>query len=308
LNRCASSKHRINIIEALMNTTRRILAVLIVTALLGGCASIYIWAVQESSPIVWNDQKRIDLPLVLDSLGRPGVAVQIMGRDFFALLDSGSPVPTLRQTTVRSLGLDVTGGDSEVRTTRDVYLEMGEGAIEISMALVGDGPGDSHLTLGQEVFSQAIVDMDFTNKRLSLIHPDTFAPPTSPPLSVNLRLSRPYVHIQLGDQRTICAIIDTGFDSGLALSPKLVKELSLPTLPGLKVVYRGFNGRREEAPALAPLPRLEFAGQAFQDVPVIGAVPRESDECGNLLGMAVLSRQRLVFDLGKKRMWLLPNQ
>lgn len=268
--------------------------------------SVGHWA----STLDWNKQERIELPLNLDNRGRPAVTVQVSGQSFLALIDSGSPVTTISSSAVELLELKTTSKRGSQRLDGWLPIQLGQGYIEVPPALVGQGPGNAQLTLGQEIFAKAVVEMDFESRRLVLHHPKTFAEPTSKAVKVGRHYTRPNVEIALpASESTVCATIDTGFDGGLALPPKLVQELALPDDPTKPdVAYTGFRGRGAQAPALAPLSELAIGGQSLRDVPLIGVVPNENEKCSALLGMAILSRFRLVFDMRNDRIWLLPRK
>ncbi len=279
---------------------------LLLTLLLPGCTSIYIWAVHASSPLAWNEHTQIDLTLVLDSRGRPAIPVQVHDQNILALLDSGAALPTMREDAAVALDLRTQKTSNVTRLDEDLQVTIGPATIDLSEVWIGHASADSQMAFGQELLSQAVVDMDFPNRRLSLIHPDAFTPPAADHISVGLRYSRPSVKFTIGDfDDVLCGTIDTGFDGGLALSPRIVEQLSLPTQPGKSVVYQGFGGRRKVASALMPLPEVTIAGHVFRDVTVVGAVPDESADCGNLIGAAIVSRQRVIFDLENRRLWFL---
>src|SRR5690606_41764057 len=106
---------------------------------------------------------------------------------------------------------------------------------------------------------------------------------------------------------SLCAIIDTGFTGGVAVTDDDAKKLSLREHPaGGRVVYGGGDGETWVRPRLADLSEIHLGTLTFRNVPA--AYARGGiGECGNLLGMEILSRHRVIFDLGNQRVWLLPR-
>jgi predicted aspartyl protease len=280
---------------------------------IAGCATAltntYLWALREGSPIEWNGHDRIELPLVLDSGGRPHIAVKVSGRLVMAMLDTGAPAPTMTPTTAAETGVTVRKVGKDHRIARDVPVAIGPASIVLMTALLGQDGDRTAFSMGQELFSQAVVDIDFDASTLTLIHPRAFQPPDSKPLEVDRSVSRPSVTMHVnGEETALCAILDTGFNGGVAMPPEVATRLALPNAPGTSI-GQGFNGRRSESPNLAPLAELSFGGRVFRDVPAMGSVPSQDTKgrCRSLVGMAVLSRHHLIIDMGKKRIWMLPR-
>ena len=280
---------------------------------LGGCvstlASAYLWGIRAASPVNWNGHDRIELPLMPESGNRPAVTVQVMGKPVLALLDTGSPVPTMRPATATATGAQVKSPGEGHREARDVLVQLGAASIKLSTVFVGEASTNAGISFGQELFSQAVVEVDFDTGYVTLIRPDAFIPPDVAPMSVRLSRSRPAVQLEVnGNGRRFCAIVDTGFDGGVAVTPDMAAELSLPTVPGTSI-GRGFGGKRAEGPALAPLDEVRMGDLLYGNVPVMGQVPNtdKKEACRNLLGMAVLARHHLIFDMANHRIWLLPR-
>src|SRR5690606_16833841 len=118
--------------------------------------------------------------------------------------------------------------------------------------------------------------------------------PTQAPLQVNLLMGVPTVQLKLnGHNSEVCAVVDTGYNSGLAVTPEVAKALSLPVDPsGRRLVARAAFGQQYEQPALAPLTEVRLGEFIYRDVQV-GHAPPEKEKCVNLVGMAVLSQHRI---------------
>jgi predicted aspartyl protease len=289
-------------------------ALLLATLLpLTGCQALGTFAATRMSPLQWNGQTRIELPLTLNAAGSPMVAIQVMGRDVVALIDTGASIPAISRSLATDTGVDIEGTLNSVNgqkrpSAEDVQMRIGPLSATALLAIVHDDE-DPPFVLGMNLFLQAVVEMDFEAGRLTLIRPDAFEPPPGQPLSVKLMHAVPTIALQVnGHEEQICAIVDTGFNAGLALMPKVLEKLALPPHPaGGTITARGAFGVRHEAPALAPLDNLQVGGLVYRAVPVGYAPPWAEDECNNLLGMDVLYRHRLVFDFPNRRFWLLPR-
>jgi hypothetical protein len=190
----------------------------------------------------------------------------------------------------------------------DIQMELGPIALKLETASFHQASWGAHLNLGQPLFLQAIVEMDFDARRLTVIHPDAFTPPTEKPLRVKSWKAVPTIQITLsGRSEEICLIVDTGFNGGIGVTPEMANKLDLKRHPGggVRAAEDGY-GNRVLAPELAPLQEVRVGDHIYRDVPIMGAIPNSVGRCGNL-GMALLSRSRIVFDLKNQRMWLLPR-
>lgn len=293
----------------------RLRAALLLTALLplAGCQALGNFAAARISPLQWNGLTRVDLPLTLNRAGTPTVVVQVMGRDVVALVDTGSSLPVISQQFAAAAGVDTSGSLGSVNgqkrsSAKNVELRIGQLSTTALLAAVHDDE-EPAFVLGMNLFLQAVVEMDFEAGRMTLFHPDKFEPPPGKPLPVKLLHAVPTIPLYVnGRDNELCAIVDTGFNGGLALMPGPLQKLALPPHPaGGTLKARGAFGAQMEGPALAPLDNLEVGGLVYRAVQVGYAPPWAEDECNNLLGMDVLYRHRLVFDFPNRRFWLLPR-
>jgi hypothetical protein len=279
--------------------------------LIGGCASLDTMAITRLSPMDWNGHTRIELPMTLDSVGRPTVPARIAGEPAMVLVDSGggwpSMTPALAEAAgVRSDGATVVNGHTYA-TVADLPLQLGPGSIDLHKVAIGHQTAETQFALGPELFLQAIVDMDFDAGRMTLIQPGAYKPPPGTPIPVQITWAKPTVQLRVnGHARQVCAILDTGFNSGVALSGEVLDALALPQAAG-HTTLTGLGGRRWNVPSLAPLDEVGFSNQLYRDVPVTEKKSDVAWPCPNLLGMAVLSRHRVIFDLKNERVWLLPR-
>jgi predicted aspartyl protease len=278
-----------------------------------GCQALGAWAIGRMSPIEWNGQERVELPLTLDRAGSPTVPVRVMGHDGTALVDTGSSLSVISRAFATAADVQMNSSGPKVNGARrssaeDVQVGIGPVSTTALMTVVHDG-NEPQFVLGMTLFLQSVVEMDFDTGRLTLIRPDTFVPPPGEPLKVKLLHAAPTIPLYVnGSGNKICALVDTGFYSGLALQPGVLEKLALPTQPsGGTVVTYGAFGFQQENPALAPVDNVQIGGLLYREVHVGHAPPWSKDNCGNLLGMNVLYRHRLIFDLKNRRFWLLPR-
>jgi predicted aspartyl protease len=281
--------------------------------MLGGCQALGEFAFARVSPIQWQGQQRVELPLTLTAGGSPAVAIQVMGRDVVALIDTGASIPAISRSFAADAGVDVEGTLRSVNgqprdAARDVEIRIGPVSATSLRAVVHDD-AEPRFVLGMNLFLQAVVEMDFEAGRLTLIHPDAFEQPPGEPISAKLKNAVPTIPLRVnGSEEPVCAIVDTGFNAGLALTPQVLVKLALPPHPaGGTIIARGAFGVQHESPALAPLDNLQVGGLVYRAVPVGHAPPWADEDCSNLLGMDVLYRHRLLFDLRNRRFWLLPR-
>lgn len=287
------------------------LALLAMPLLIGGCASLDTMAIARRSPMDWNGYSRIELPMSLDSVGRPTVPARIAGEPTMVLIDSGGGWPSMTPALATAAGVRADGttlmNGHRYATAAGLPVQLGASSIDLHKVAIGHQTAETQFALGPELFLQAIVDMDFDAGRMTLIQPAAWKPPPSEPIPVQLTWAKPTVQLRVnGHAQEVCAILDTGFNAGVALSGEVLSALALPQAAGLTTV-NGLGGARWNVPALAPLDEVGFSNRLYRDVPVTEKKSNVAWPCPNLLGMAVLSRHRVIFDLQNQRVWLLPR-
>jgi len=276
-----------------------------------GCASLNRIATTNRSPLDWNGQRRIELPLTLDSVGRPNVPARINGQEVLVLIDSGGGWPSMTPalataTGERARGTAVVNGATYAAAT-SVPVQLGSASLQLDRVTIGEQTADTQFTIGPELLLQAVVDMDFDNGRVSIIRPDAWTPPPDEPVDVHLWWTKPTVELHVNDQQQpVCAVLDTGFNAGVALSGEELDALALPRSAGVTTVT-GFGGVRWNAATLPSLHEVRFSDQHYRDVPLTEKKSGVQWDCPNLVGMGVLSHHHIVFDLPHRRIWLLPR-
>ena len=108
---------------------------------------------------------------------------------------------------------------------------------------------------------------------------------------------------------TVLAVVDTGLPMAMRISPQLAKaQHLLAGAPSINVTAGGIGG---SAPGqIASLKRVSLGGVSFTNVPVVfsDAWPSATytDRVQGLLGIALLSRFRVIFDWSRGRLYLIP--
>jgi hypothetical protein len=156
------------------------------------------------------------------------------------------------------------------------------------------------LILGDELFNELAVDIDFARRRIALYHPADIHLPAG---AVKLTLSR------TGDARSVPVAVESGppmlFQVYLGdPSPLTIYSLYSEThglMQGRPVSVRlGAGGGKYPREAVATLSHISFAGVVFSRVP--GTFPADSVSgsqpagVAGHIGMGTLSRYRLIFD------------
>jgi hypothetical protein len=284
---------------------------LAVLVLVDGCQSVYRWSKKGAQPINWNGIDHFELPMKPDNRGRPTFPVRIMGQDTTALFDSGMELPIVARDLLTSsvdnslVKAKVNGKRRE--TVRDVALEIGSASMTLHTATVDDASAHASAAIGAELLLQATIELDFQAGVIRISRPDAFSPPSEAPIPIEFLGALPTVQLRLnGEERKICAVVDTGFNGELAVTSEVLKEFVLPNDPAGGVWKAiGAYGETIERPALTPLKELQV-GQLHHEVVKLGHAPR-SGKCANLFGMGILYHYRVIFDLENRRLWLLPR-
>jgi hypothetical protein len=259
----------------------------------------------------WNRESRIELPLMIDDSGMLRVALRRDGEEIEAIVDSAAAFPVVKPSAVGAAVLAV--GDllplngRKKQAIRGLELQFGP-AVLTTDAAVSEFPGDSPLIIGFPLFMSSVVEMDFESGTLTLIRPAAFKPPQAKATGVKRSESLATLDARInGRDEPICAIVDTGYNSGFALPAAIVEKFGLPEDSRRNIVALGANNLRYEAKGLKPLAEVQFGDQRQTEVPADPLPPGFGQDCG-VLGLSVLSRYRLVFDLGNDRIWFLPRR
>lgn len=251
---------------------------------------------------------------------------RVNGRDTVVLLDSGAEMSVLDGAFAASLGLDGThdavakgtGGTQAASFLPGIDVELGGmrlagiSAAAIDLAEVSAMIGHTlPVVLGNEVFNETTIEIDFQRRRIRFHDPAAFhAPEGFRPLRV--------VKGPAGIRRIDATIEGAGplpfdFDLGNG-SPLLVSAghwQQAGWLEGRRVAgaFGGaIGGMREQQ--VTRVRTLELAGFRFTDVPALLVPPEvsalESEPAAGNLGLAVFTRFHLVVDYPRDRLLLAP--
>lgn len=121
-----------------------------------------------------------------------------------------------------------------------------------------------------------------------------------PRLLTNM-LTRVAAEVELNQRRRVPLVIDTGAGRTV-LADTLAAELNLP--PGPPVLVHAITS--SDILPTVRLARLDFTGRRFTDL-VCPVVSRDLLAADGLLGLDVLSRYRIHFDLARRRVNLWPS-
>ena len=164
--------------------------------------------------------------------------------------------------------------------------------------------------LGDEVFNETIVDLDFPHRRVAFHAPAGYQPP---PGALTVALARDgedrLVPVSLDGGPPALFVMDTGFNGALRIAPSLAhrqKLLEGQTSQGVTVAAIG-----GEAPgAIAYVRQVRLGGVSFASVPALfsDTWPSASytDRVEGLLGLGLLSQFRVIVDWPHDQLFLIP--
>ncbi len=106
---------------------------------------------------------------------------------------------------------------------------------------------DIHGVLGYEIFSRFIVQIDYTNKQLILMHSDHFKPSKRyQKLAMVVQDTKPYLltEVELNDttRLSVKLLIDSGASHGIMLEPDSDDRIILPKRHLKSIIGRGIGG------------------------------------------------------------------
>jgi hypothetical protein len=190
---------------------------------------------------------------------------------------------------------DLAAGDLAMPARRVVVMDLSPVQRRVARPV--------QVLLGRDVFDQAVVDIDFEGRRITLIPRDGFVPPAAPPLPLNRSGDLKSVPIRVAGV-DMAAILDLGNSGGLLIDQEFAAHYQL--LDGRRqstTLGVGADGAREEIQSTVD--QLELAGLRLDGVPTTAAANLSSKAPANI-GLQVLSRFHLVVDFAGERIWLTP--
>jgi hypothetical protein len=163
--------------------------------------------------------------------------------------------------------------------------------------------------LGDEVFYETIVDLDFPHHRVAFHDPATWRPP---PGAVMAPLARDgddrLVPLSLDGGPPALFVMDTGFTGNLRIAPALARRQGLLTGQLTRPVTIGAIGG-EATGVIADVKRVAIGGVSFTDVPALFSdtwpTASYTDRVGGLLGLGILGQFRVIVDWPQDRLYLI---
>jgi predicted aspartyl protease len=251
--------------------------------------------------------------------------VTVQGQAMTAILDTGATASavdagllTLLQRSARgSFPVPGENGVGEAGVASDIDLGVGGltlhglnvAALDIASMKARSGEPWTAI-LGDEVFNEAVVDLDFPHHRLAFHTPADYQPPRG---ALKVALARDgddrLVPLSLDGGPPALFVMDTGFTGALRIAPALAgrqKLLEGKTSQGVTIGAIG----GEAAAQVAYVNRVTLGGVSFAAVPALfsDTWPSASytDRVGGLLGLGLLSRFRVIVDWPHDQLFLIP--
>ncbi|HEX8232077.1 MAG TPA: aspartyl protease family protein [Caulobacteraceae bacterium] len=266
-------------------------------------------------PFDFLNQARIYIPVTLN------------GHPVKVLLDSGAEVTVIDKGFAERIGVKFTGkgvaggtgGQTEGYLAEGVTVKVGNMTLDsrnvgvIDMADVSKRLGiPLPVVLGEDVFKQLIVDIDFDRRTIAFSDPEGFRPPAGAAVvPVRQEGGIRSVPVRVEGHEPIQVDFDLGNGSYFTLHPGFWQaHRMLEDRRHSKFLGGAVGGAREEI--LASVRELEFAGVTFRDVPSTFTTPGEgrnqvdSERVPGNIGLSVMSRFRLITDYPRDRLYAIP--
>ena len=251
---------------------------------------------------------------------------KVNGHAMIVLLDSGAESSVIDRAYAATLGMNPKGGITgagaggyeAVGVIDNVTVEVGDlrlGPLTIgalNLAPVGKRIGHPlPFVLGDELFNELAVDIDFAHRRLAFRDPAHLEKPAG---AVEIPLKRVE-----GIRATPVSVeggrpTDFDFDIGNG-SPLLI-------FPAYEEAHHLLDGRRTSqalggavggyhAETVTTVRRVTFAGVDFKDVPAVLTAATNSGVNSNLtlgnIGLPIIDRFHIIVDFSHDRAWLTPD-
>ncbi len=250
---------------------------------------------------------------------------KVNGHEVTAVLDSGATTSVLDRAFAASIGLsaannqDIAGlhGNVLAGFVPKVSAEAGDltlkgltvASLDVApMSKVAERP--LLFFLGDEVFNELVVDIDFAGRKLEFLNPQSLRkPPNATPVPLLRTPSgmATVVRVEGG------ALIPVDFDLGDGLALEVYSVYSGPAklLRDRRIsasLSSAVGGER--ADTVAVLRQVDFGGVMFANVPTtfpeMGTAEEPAAIAGRI-GVGLLRRFRLMVDLPENRLYVVPN-
>ncbi len=267
-----------------------------------------------------------------DDRGHMIISVSLNGLDPQpTILDSGAQGAVLNgdAEVAKKYGITTTG-EGEIRgvggkgigvkalMAHDVTFELGGAKLtgnEIAVVERSLPARTAQLVVGQSIFRNFIVQVDWEKHELTLYDPAKFKH-TGNGSQLPLEFDdggRPYIHgsVKLeGKEVPVKLVIDTGAPHALSLLYGTSPDIKQPEHAEKIVLGRGASG--ELTGYLATTPALTLGRYSLSDVPTVypdeslGPVRGNFQQQGNL-GSGILRRFTVIYDYPNSRIFIAPN-
>jgi hypothetical protein len=164
--------------------------------------------------------------------------------------------------------------------------------------------------LGDEVFNETVVDLDFPNRQVAFRDPASFRPPRG---AITVALARDgdtrLAPLSLDDGPPALFIMDTGFSDNLRIAPVLAQRQNLMSGQAGRPIMIGAIGGDAKG-VIGDIASVKLGGLSFANVSAVFSDTWPSatytDRVGGLLGLGLLSRFRVIVDWPHDRLYLIP--
>lgn len=253
--------------------------------------------------------RRVEVPMDLAS-GRPGISVSLGGSNVPVVYDTGAGGAVITKSLADKLGLEVVGesrvgspGGGEPMVVKLVSLEgmsVGGYALTNAHAAVLDDaklPPNATMVIGSNQFADALIEIDFVNKRLGITKGGTASTSSGAWQKLDGH-GLPEASLVIGKE-TIPLHIDSGNPGALVVPKRYAEKLPL-------------TGPLQESGAIRLVDRrMPVYSAPMQTDAVLAGTPvridghvRFSDLPFANVGGSVLAKTRMVIDMPNRR-WQL---
>lgn len=251
--------------------------------------------------------------------------VTVQGEPMTAIFDTGATASAvdaglltlLQRSASGSFPVPGENGVGAAGVASDIDLGVGDltlhglsvAALDIASMKANSGEPWTAI-LGDEVFNETVVDIDFPHRRIAFHAPTGYQPPAG---ALIVALSRDggdrLVPVSLDGGPPALFVMDTGFNGNLRIAPSLARRQKLLEGKTSQGVTIGAIGG-EAAGQIAYVNRVSLGGVSFDGVPALfsDTWPSASytDRVEGLLGLGLLSRFRVIVDWPHDQLFLIP--
>jgi hypothetical protein len=253
------------------------------------------------------------------------IPAKVNGHDIVVLLDSGAQTSVIDKGVAQSIGLKPNGeanlqgagGDETAAIVDGVTVEVGDLKLSnltvasIDLQSLAAGLGHSlPFVLGDELFRELAVDIDFANRRIAFRDPARITRPQGAaelPLVTVLGIRS--IPVSVDGAPPVQLEFDLGNNSPLLVFPSYAKAHGLPEGRTSQKFGGGAGGTHSQT--IASLGKLELGGVAFTNVPTVfppdTVSSANSDLISGNVGLPIFSRFHIVIDYAHDRVWMTPE-